>query len=159
MRWNNNNNKSSASTTKEAPSSSPAGWVQAWSFWRHCCCRYGSYPLLLAPLLTVACLFDIYSFFGCQFVVVDVGFTPSNVAWNHSATVNLGLFRAETDYFASDNGLGSNINLWNECHPYSDEFEDQFIDGDRTWLVSRVMAYISSCAAIVGAVRKRRETV
>ena len=128
----------------------PSGLTQIWKFWRHCCCRFGWFPLLVAPLVTASCLLDLYSSFDCEFIRVNVGFMPSNDAWNQS-TASLGLFQ----FHAMDEA-----NLWDDltvkgCNRYSGGFESQFIEGDRTWEVTRIMAYISAIGGIVATVRKR----
>ena len=127
----------------------PTGLEYTWRFWRHCCCRYGSYPLALAPLVTIGCLLSIYSAFGCNFVLVEIGFLPSNGSWNESSSAQFGLFsyqsgQPETNIYRET--------LLDGCREYPDRFSDIFIDGDRTWKVARVMASVSGIASLVGAV-------
>ena len=69
----------------------PQGFTDVWKLYRHCCCRFGSYPLLVAPLVTCACFLDLYSSSGCDFIRMDIGFTPQNELWL-SQNANLGLF-------------------------------------------------------------------
>lgn len=121
---------------------------QTWKLWRHCCCRYGWYPLIVAPVVTVSCLMDLYSSYDCEFMEVEVGFTPLNPAWNQSkATV--GLFQYQAG-FSEEN---QEIRFWKVlvegCHSYSENFEEAFVDGDRTWQVTRIMAFISGSSSIV----------
>jgi hypothetical protein len=127
---------------------SPSGLTHTWRLWRHCCCRYGWYPLLVAPLVTAGCLLSLHASAGCDFLRVNVGFTPSNEAWNQS-TAELGLF-----FYQSGE---PEINKYREalvdgCRWYEDDFNEAFIDDDRTWKVTRIMAYISGCASIVAMV-------
>jgi hypothetical protein len=131
-----------------------SGLTQTWKLWRHCCCRFGWLPLLVAPLVTVSSLLDLYATFGCEFVQINVGFMPSNGAWNES-TALIGLFH----YHSYDE-----INVMhdfgiNGCARFSEEFEDQFVDGDRTWEVTRIMAYISGTSGVVAMVRNENETL
>ena len=125
-----------------------SGFAYSWKLWRHCCCRYGKYPLVVAPIITCACLMSLYASAGCDFVRVTVGFSPSNEAWNET-TAELGLFfyqsgEPETNKYREA--------LLDGCRWYDDDFDDSFIDGDRTWKVARVMAYISGGASIVATV-------
>jgi hypothetical protein len=125
-----------------------SGLTQVWKLWRHCCCRYGWYPLLVAPIVTASCLLDLYSSLGCEFLNVDVGFIPSNPAWNQS-TAALGLFQ----YHSGMEGSDVLTNVFVEgCRRYSNEFESVFVDGDRTWEVTRIMAYISGAGGILATV-------
>jgi hypothetical protein len=119
-----------------------------WRHWRHCCCRYGWYPVLIVPVITSSSLLSLYSSFGCDFVRLEVGFTPSNQAWNQSSA-KLGLFYMNTGY-ESDNQYEQN--LLEGCEWYSDEFEYSFIEGDRTWKVARIMALIAGAAGITATV-------
>jgi hypothetical protein len=125
------------------------GLTHTWRLWRHCCCRYGWYPLIIAPIVTTGCLLSLYSSAGCDFIRVDVGFTPSNQAWNQS-TGELGMF-----FYQSGE---PEVNIYREtfvegCRWYEDDFTENFIDDDRTWKVSRIMAYISGVASILAMVR------
>lgn len=125
-----------------------SGLTYTWRLWRHCCCRYGWYPLTIAPLVTAGCFLSLYSSAGCDFVRVNVGFTPSNTGWNQS-TAQLGLFLYQSGE--------SEINQYREffvdgCRWYDEEFSNEFIDNDRTWLVSRIMSYISGGAGIAAMV-------
>ena len=126
----------------------PSGLQHTWRLWRYCCCRYGWYPLLVAPIVTVGCLLSIYSSAGCDFIRVDVGFTPSNTGWNNS-TLELGLFlyqSGETDtnkYYAA---------FVDGCRSYTDEFVEEFVQDDRTWRVAQIMAYVSGGGSIVATV-------
>jgi hypothetical protein len=83
---------------------------------------------------------------------VNVGFTPSNFAWNQS-TVELGFFHYQS-------GISHEDKLYDAfaegCRPYDDDFTDNFIADDRTWKVARIMGLISGCSSIVAAVRTRR---
>jgi len=132
-------------TTRGKP---PSGVTAAWGLWRHCCCRYGWYPILLAPVITAGFLMSLYSSGGCDFLRVNVGFTPSNDGWGENEA-ELGLFfyqsgESETNRYRSTFVEG--------CRDYTDEFSDNFIDGDRTWAVARIMAYISGGCSLLATV-------
>lgn len=146
MRGRNNNHQDSSRTNK-----APSGLIHSWRLWRHCCCRYGWYPLIVAPIVTAGCFLSLYSSGGCDFVRVNVGFTPTNDAWNQS-TVEMGFF-----YYQS--GIPHDDNLFDAfaegCRPYESDFNDNFIQDDRTWKVARIMGLISGCSSIVAAVRTR----
>lgn len=113
----------------------PSGLNSAWKLWRHCMCRNGFYPLIIAPFVTSAFFLDIYVSSGCDFVHVNIGIEPVNVAWNKS-TLDLGLFSHR-----SDEESNSNRNLMMEtfhpqCKGYGPTFDEYFVDGDKTWKVS-----------------------
>ena len=100
--------------------------------------------------MTAGCLLSLYSSFGCRFIELSVGFTPSNQAWNQSEA-QLGLFYMYTGN-EGDNKYADTI--WEGCEWYSDSFELAFIKGDRTWKVARIMALISGAAGITATVSK-----
>lgn len=129
--------------TREAPC------TQTWKLWRICCCRYGWYSLLVMPIITSGSLLSLYSSFGCDFVALKVGFTPSNQAWNQS-TASLGLF---TMYTGVEDGGNQYANkVLDGCEWYPSNFEFNFIEGDRTWKVARIMALISGAASMTATV-------
>jgi hypothetical protein len=130
---------------------SSSGCTHTWSLWRHCCCRYGLYPLVVAPLATVGCLFSIYSSSGCDFIRVNVGFTPSNDAWNQSEA-EFGIFTYQSGEI-DDNKYRSA--LIDGCRWYQDEFTEEFIDDDQTWKVTQIMAYISAISSVIATVREQ----
>jgi len=123
---------------------------ETWKLWRHCCCRYGWYSILVMPIITSGCLLSLYSSLGCSFVDLDVGFTPSNSAYNKS-TASLGLFTVYTGNKNDEENRFYN-NILDGCEWYSDSFESCFIETDRTWKVARIMAYISAAASITATV-------
>jgi hypothetical protein len=99
-------------------------------------------------VITSGCLLSLHSSFGCDFVQLDVGFTPSNQAWNQS-TAKLGLFYM---YTGKEPENKYEETLFDGCEWYSDAFEFNFIEGDRTWKVARIMALISGAASITATV-------
>lgn len=133
--------------TMSWPSKGTSGVTHIWKFWRHCCFRYGWYPLLVALVVSAACALDLYSFVSCQFLQINIGFNPSNSGWNQS-TANVGIFFYETGALAEKFG----DNLAPGCQMYSDAFEQQFIDGDKTWQASRIMGMISAISGLLAAV-------
>jgi hypothetical protein len=126
----------------------PSGLIYTWRLWRHCCCRYGWYPLVVAPIVTAGCFLSLYSSGGCDFLRVDVGFTPSNEAWNQS--------KAELGLFYYQSGIDDNEKLINSltegCQWYEDSFSEMFINDDRTWTVARIMGMISGIASLIATV-------
>jgi len=99
----------------------------------------------VAPLVTCACLLDLYSSTGCDFIRMDVGFTPVNNVWS-SSYAQLGLFSFDTHE--------TDKNKWKRtfndgCQLYSENFDGGFIANDQTWYVSRIMAYISGISSLV----------
>jgi hypothetical protein len=92
-------------------------------------------------------LLDLYSSFSCEFLQVNVGFNPSNMGWNQS-TANIGIFFYEAG--SLDTQFGDNIVPG--CVRYSDEFEQQFVDGDKTWTATQIMAMIAAVAGMIAAV-------
>lgn len=125
----------------------PPGWVSCWKLWRHCFCRYGWWPLLVALVCTAALLLDLYSSFSCEFLQVNVGFNPSNVGWNQS-TVNIGIFFFESE--SLDEEFGDNV--VKGCVRFSDSFEQQFIKGDKTWTATQIMALVAAISGMIATV-------
>ena len=87
-------------------------------------------------------------------MTVNIGFEPSNLAWDQP-TANLGLFYYQDgDAMVVDNPK----NQWYiekfhaGCKKYDYIFSEYFIEGDRTWGVSRIMAYIAAGAGLVATV-------
>lgn len=78
---------------------------------------------------------------------MNVGFNPSNTGWNQS-TANIGIFYYEAG--SLDKQFGDNF--VDGCVRYSDDFEQQFIDGDKTWTATQIMALIAAIAGMVAAV-------
>ena len=103
----------------------------------------------MALPVTVGCLFCLYSAAGCDFLRVDVGFTPANAGWNTS-TVELGLFFYQS-YEEETNKYWSFF--LEGCRPYTKEFHDEFVANDRTWKVAQIMAYVAAGGSILASVR------
>lgn len=80
---------------------------------------------------------------------VNIGFTPSNEAWNQSSA-DIGLFYYHDGDVQESNGWARRIH--NGCTAYDDTFSEYFIDGDRTWGVSRIMAFIAGGAGLIATV-------
>lgn len=139
--------------SKSAATHGGAG-SHTWRLWRNCCCRYGWYPLLVAPLVTAACILSLYSAGGCDFVRVNVGFTPTNVAWNQTEQIQVGLFLYQSGQPDSNRYRAAFLE---GCREYSDEFVDSFVEDDRTWMVARIMAYVAGGASVVASVRAVHE--
>lgn len=115
-------------------------------------CTSGWYPVLVAPVVTIGFFLSLYSTLGCKFIDIDIGFTPSNLAWNQSEA-NIGLF-----YYYQEGKImeivevGSLNEIFHSgCTPYSSTFEETFIDKDRTWKVSRVMAWIALTGSLLAS--------
>ena len=103
----------------------------------------------MAPIVTVGCLFSVYSASGCDFIRVDVGFTPSNIGWNNS-TLELGLFLFQSGEEDTNKYYAAFVD---GCRPFSEEFVDDFVEDDRTWRVAQIMAYVSGGSSIIATVR------
>jgi hypothetical protein len=121
------------------------GLTDVWKLWRHCLCRFGWWPLFIAPLITCAAFFDLYSSSGCDFIRLDIGFVPVNEVWP-GPTAYLGLFGYDS--------FGVNEDKWKRsfnigCVAYSSNFETHFVNEDQTWIITRIMAYISGCASLI----------
>lgn len=111
-------------------------------------CTTGWYPLAVAPVITTGFLLSLYSSVGCEFIDLQVGFTPNNLAWNTSQA-DLGLFYYR-DASAVAKTAAADV-FHNGCVWYKNNFQDLIINKDRTWKVSRVMAMISVSASLVAA--------
>jgi hypothetical protein len=124
-------------------------WESIWKFARTICCTSGWYPICVAPIVTAGFFFSLYSSAGCQFIDLDVGFTPNNPAWNVSRA-ELGLFYYH-DRSVSFGEETSNDIFYNGCIWYTNSFQEKIIDQDRTWKVSRVMAMIAVSSSLLVA--------
>lgn len=102
----------------------------------------------MAPIITVGCLFSLYSATGCDFIRVNVGFTPSNTGWN-SSKLELGLFLYQSGEEDTNKYYAAFVN---GCRSYTDEFVDEFVQDDRTWRVAQIMAYVSAGGSILATV-------
>mmetsp|Transcript_16911 Transcript_16911/g.25041 ORF Transcript_16911/g.25041 Transcript_16911/m.25041 type:complete len:536 (-) Transcript_16911:19-1626(-) len=123
----------------------PDGLVDAWRLWRHCLCRFGWYPLFVAPLVTCACILDVFSSTGCDFVRVDIGFVPINDEWQDSRA-SLGLFSFDS-HETDKNKWKRSFN--NGCQPYSEEFTSSFMGSDQSWQIARILAHISGISSAI----------
>jgi len=129
----------------------PSGLTKAWRLWRHCCCRFGIFPLLVAPIVTLGCLLSLYSSTGCKFVELDIGFQPANEGWEgEESPIYFGLFY----YYNSSavRNLSYQDQLHEGCMSFSDELYSIYIDNDRTFKMTRVMTYISCISSFVAMV-------
>jgi hypothetical protein len=134
-------------------SSKPSCAKRCWMCSRHSCCRYGWYPVFVAPILTLACLLSLYSAGGCDFITVNVGFTPQpNVGWNESQA-SLGMW-----YYAKEGVEEHELAEYvpevyynGECTWYEDGFDEVFIAKDRTWKVARIMTMVAGGASTLAA--------
>ena len=131
----------------------PSGMKQAWRLWRHCLCRFGWYPLLVAPFVAMGCILSLVSSADCRFMHVDVGFTPSNPAWEHP-TIDVGLWFYQLDNSDRNNTLFTTTTrtYLPGCHRFTDDFETYFIGDDQMWNAARVAAIVSSCAGVLALV-------
>ena len=102
----------------------------------------------MAPIVTIGCLFSLYSAAGCDFIRVDVGFTPSNTGWN-SSTLEMGLFLYQSGEPDANKYRAAFVD---GCRSYTEDFTTEFIDDDRTWKVAQIMAYVSAGASILATV-------
>ena len=121
---------------------------RCWMYWRHSCCRFGWYPVFVAPILTIACLLSLYSAGGCDFITVHVGFTPQpNVGWNESEA-QLGFW-----YYGQEDAVHDfdYLPIYGECEWYHEGFDTVFIEKDRTWKVARIMAMVAGGASTFSA--------
>jgi hypothetical protein len=81
-------------------------------------------------------------------VRVNVGFIPTNEAWT-SDTAELGLFLFQS----GDNDTNRyKAAFLNGCRAYNDNFVDEFIQKDKTWKVSRIMAYVAAGGGILSTI-------
>lgn len=97
-------------------------------------------PLLFHPwinsyLVTLSFLFSLYSSLQCTFMVLDIGFEPTNEDFIRKEMVTLGPLSGE------DNE--------GNCYIYSDEFHEAFIDGDVEFNVSRIGTFVSICTGFL----------
>ena len=123
----------------------PDGLLDAWRLWRHCLCRFGWYPLFVAPLVTCACILDVFSSTGCDFVRMDIGFVPINNEWQESHA-SLGLFSFDS-HETDKNKWKRSFN--NGCQPYSEDFTSKFLGSDQSWQIARILAHISGISSAI----------
>ena len=122
-------------TKSTSTNKTPSGILSAWGLWRHCVCRNGLYPLVVAPFVTICWFIDIYCTIGCDFMRIDIGFEPTNEGWSKQ-TASLGLF----SYQSGNNENHSSVyfnHLHDGCKDYDSMFDAYFVSGDKTWMVSR----------------------
>ncbi len=128
----------------------PSGLNMAWKLWRHCCCRNGFYPLIVAPFITASFFLDVYCTVGCGFVNLDVGFQPMNDAWSKQK-MEFGLFH----YQSGEQNVHTN-SLMNSfhpgCTPFDSTFKEFFVEGDKTWVMSQIMGIVSGSAGGIATV-------
>ena len=129
----------------------PSGLKKAWRLWRHCCCRYGVFPLLVVPIVTMGCMLSVYSSTGCKFVQIDIGFEPINEGWGATVPYQFGQFFY---YNASvEHDLTYQNSLHEGCVSFSDIFYDTFIQNDRTFKMTQMMSFISCASSALAMVR------
>ena len=134
----------------------PSGPTKTWMLWRHCCCRYGLYPLLLVPIITLGFLLTCYSSVGCKFVEIDIGFEPTNEGWNATAPYHFGLFYYHNSTIEHEN---PNQNFFHSgCTKFPDTFYDKFIESDRTFKMTRIMTMISCASSGLAMVRRLQQS-
>ena len=137
-------------TRNSQPNRLPSGIRLAWKFWRHCCCRNGFYPLMVAPFVTASFLLDVFCTMGCGFIMLDVGFEPINEAWEKQI-LHFGLFNFQTG--VENSHLNSYMNNFHPgCVGFSDVFREFFVAGDKTWIMSQIMGIVSGCAGCISTV-------
>mmetsp|Transcript_14613 Transcript_14613/g.42049 ORF Transcript_14613/g.42049 Transcript_14613/m.42049 type:complete len:611 (-) Transcript_14613:108-1940(-) len=83
-------------------------------------------PTIRAILLTVALLLSTYVALGCNFITINVGFQPENLAVE--STFDLGLW----SYPPSATGEGGG-----QCLKYPDSFTKEFVTWDPMWVFAR----------------------
>lgn len=137
------------------------GLRDTWKLWRHCMCRHGWYPLIVAPFITAAGLLDIYSSLDCKFIHVKVGFDPANEEWSEP-TGDLSFWSYHSGKFDPTSKMNlSNTtqtqSLTNQfvlpgCTAYSNEFKEYFVQGDRAWAAAKIMAMSSGIASLTAIV-------
>ena len=139
------------------------------------------YRVLVAILVTCACLLDVYGSMGCDFIRLEIGFEPVNDVWQDSGAQfglfyfdspgtitkkRSNLFDFESALVSGESGAGksktvspktattnSNFALMNKgCQVYSTSFEDNFISADISWNSSRFMAYVTGICGVLGTV-------
>jgi hypothetical protein len=99
-------------------------------------------------LATAALLLSLYSSAGCDFIRVSVGFTPSNAAWD-SSSAEFGIFMYQAQEADSNKYRAAFLG---GCRAYSEDFAAEFIEEDKTWEVTKIMAYVSGISSLVAMV-------
>ena len=138
------------------------GIRDTWKLWRHCMCRHGWYPLIVAPFITAASVLDVYSSLDCKFIQVNVGFAPVNPEWT-KPTIGAGFWTFQSDDelvlgFSNSTRMtapSESLFTFPGCSQYSTEFKDSFIQGDRAWSAAAIMAYCSGVAGLTATVSKQ----
>lgn len=109
-------------------------------------------PTIRAILLTIALLLSTYVALGCNFITVNVGFEPENLAVE--STFDLGLW----SYPPSATGEKGN-----QCLKYPDAFTKKFITWDGRWVLARsssllvlLLGWISLILAWLLAIKRPR---
>jgi hypothetical protein len=108
------------------------------------CCSNGFYPLIVAPIVTLTCLLDVYGSLGCNFINLDIGVDPINVGWNKTSVLDFGLF-----YYSDSEKTNVGAPFYMEaihpeCRKFEDVFSEYFVDGDKTWkVIIQFVVYVS----------------
>jgi len=124
---------------------------EVWKPWRLFCCRNGYYPLLVAPIISVAFLLDLYTTFGCDFVHIDVGFQPVNQGWNQQI-LDVGMFFYNSHNASVTDG-GVLMEAFHQgCRRYDPTMIQYLIGSDQVWLVSRIISAISGSSGFFATV-------
>ena len=107
------------------------------------------YPVLIAILVTCACLLDVYGSMGCDFIRLEIGFEPVNDVWQDSGA-QFGLFYFNNPGTITEDRSFASFNKG--CQVYSTSFEANFISTDVSWNTSRFMAYVTGICGVLGTV-------
>jgi hypothetical protein len=126
---------------KAAAAAAAYEMVAPWRLCRACCCRYGIFPILVIPIVSLGCVLSVYSSTGCQFVDMEVGFQPVNEGWEATAPYSFGALFYRNASVPHDSMYRETLH--SGCHAYSDEMYNNFIAGDVTFKMIQIMAMIS----------------
>ena len=123
-------------------------------------------PIIVVLLMTLILLLSFYSAFGCDFLILDIGFRPLNIDFDEKT--KFGPFSFKSGRSSSNtNDSESSSGGDGKCLYYPDDFRDFVnISGDSDWQAARALSVIGSIILLpitmiawIGATDRRLTTL
>ena len=123
-------------------------------------------PIIVVLLMTLILLLSFYSAFGCDFLILDIGFRPLNIDFGEKT--KFGPFSFKSGRSSSNtNDSESSSGGDGKCLYYPDDFRDFVnISGDSDWQAARALSVIGAIILLpitmiawIGAADRRLTTL